>query len=146
MTLTQPDSMFNQYMAVSPGTIESQAFLEQDGADYGNPSTGVELHRAVRVRLLEVGPEHHPEAVRRLLGHRRSRPRSAEVKFVFLQDPNTRVNAWQNGEVDGGWNVPSNGYTQLQNGGPGTLYYGLNTTVVSQIVSNLRAPGRPEGA
>ena len=33
--------MFNQYMAVSPGTIESAAFLEKAGADYGNPSTGV---------------------------------------------------------------------------------------------------------
>ncbi len=62
------------------------------------------------------------------------------MKFVFLQDPNTRVNAWQNGEVDGGWAVPSNAYAQLTSGGQGSLYYGLNTTVVSQIVSNLDGP------
>ncbi len=57
-----------------------------------------------------------------------------------MQDPNTRVNAWQDGEVDGGWIVPSNAYAQLKNGGPGTLYFGLNTTVVSEIVSNLKGP------
>ena len=71
--------------------------------------------------------------------------KAGSVKFVFLQDPNTRVNAWKNGDVDGGWQVPSNAYAQLQNGGPGTLYYGLNTTVVSQIVSNLKGPlGNPK--
>ena len=42
---------------------------------------------------------------------------------------------------------PSNAYAQLQNSGPGSLYYGLNTTVVSQIVSNLEGPlGDPESA
>ena len=71
--------------------------------------------------------------------------KSGEVTFVFQQDPNTRVNAWQDGEVDGGWFVPSNAYEQLKNSGPGKLYYGLNTTVVSQIVSNLKGPlGDPE--
>ena len=49
------------------------------------------------------------------------------------------------GEVDGGWFVPSNAYAQLKNSGPGELYYGLNTTVVSQIVSNLKGPlGDPD--
>ena len=68
VTLTQPDSMFNQYMAVSPGTIESKAFLEQAGRRLRQPEHGRRLHRAVRVRLVEVRPEHHPQALRRLLG------------------------------------------------------------------------------
>ena len=66
--------------------------------------------------------------------------KSGEVKFVFQQDPNTRVNALMDGEVDGGWFIPSNAYEQLKTSGPGELYYGLNTTVVSQIVSNLKGP------
>ncbi len=76
--------------------------------------------------------------------------KAASVKFVFLQDPNTRINALQSGEVDGGWQVPSNAYAQLKNGGPGKLYYGTNTTVVDEIVSNLKGPARrqagPPGA
>ena len=41
VTLTKPDSQFNQYMAASPGTVESKATLAKDGKDYGNPSKGV---------------------------------------------------------------------------------------------------------
>ena len=41
VTLSKPDSMWNQNMAATPGTIESAAFLAKSGADYGNPSTGV---------------------------------------------------------------------------------------------------------
>ncbi|MFY9915200.1 MAG: ABC transporter substrate-binding protein [Nocardioidaceae bacterium] len=139
VTLTQPDSMFNQYMAVSPGTIESKAFLEKAGADYGNPSTGVDCtgpfafdswKSGQSITLKRYDNYWDPEL----------RARAGSVKFVFIQDPTTRVNAWQQGEVDGGWQVPSNAYAPLQNGGPGTLYYGLNTTVVSQIVSNLKGP------
>ncbi len=139
VTLTQPDSMFNQYMAVSPGTVESAAFLKKSGRDYGNPSTGVNCtgpfafdswKSGQSITLTRYDNYWDPSL----------QAKAGSVKFVFLQDPNTRVNAWQNGEVDGGWAVPANAYAQLQNGGPGTLYYGLNTTVVSQIVSNLKGP------
>jgi peptide/nickel transport system substrate-binding protein len=139
VTLTQPDSMWNQYMAVSPGTIESAAFLDKTGPDYGNPSTGVNCtgpfafdswESGQSITLTRYDDYWDPEL----------KAKAGSVKFVFLQDPNTRVNAWQNGEVDGGWLVPSNAYAQLENGGPGSLYYGLNTTVVSQIISDLKGP------
>jgi peptide/nickel transport system substrate-binding protein len=137
VTLTQPDSMFNQYMAVSPGTVESKAFLQKSGADYGNPSTGVDCTGPFAFDSWKSGQS---ITLKRYDDYWDTslRAKSAQVKFVFIQDPNTRVNAWQDGEVDGGWNVPSNGYSQLKNGGPGTLYFGLNTTVVSEIVSNLK--------
>lgn len=136
VTLTQPDSMFNQYMAGSPGTIESAAFLQKAGADYGNPSTGVNCTGPFELESWKSGQS---ITLKRYDDYwdPSLRARSAEVRFVFIQDPNTRVNAWRDGEVDGGWNVPSNGYTQLRNGAPGTLYFGLNTTVVSEIVANL---------
>ena len=70
VTLKKPDSMFNQYMAVSPGTVESAKTLKADGKEYGNAVHRGELHRAVRLRLVEAGREHHPEALRRLLGRR----------------------------------------------------------------------------
>jgi peptide/nickel transport system substrate-binding protein len=144
VTLTQPDSMFNQYMAVSPGTIESAATLAKDGADYGNPSHGVNCTGPFAFDSWTSGQS---ITLKRYDNYwdPALKAKAGSVKFVFLQDPNTRVNAWKNGDVDGGWQVPSNAYAQLQNGGPGTLYYGLNTTVVSQIVSNLKGPlGNPK--
>ena len=34
------------------------------------------------------------------------RAQSGEVKFVFMNDANARVNALKSGEVDGGWMLP----------------------------------------
>lgn len=136
VTLKQPDSLFNQYMATSPGTVESKAFLEQAGADYGNPSTGVNCTGPFAFDSWKSGQS---ITLTRFDDYwdQDLAAKSGEATFVFQQDPNTRVNAWQNGEVDGGWLVPANAYDQLEQSGPGTLYFGTNTTVVSQIVSNL---------
>ncbi len=142
--LTKPDSMFNQYMAVSPGTIESAAFLEQAGADYGNPSTGVDCTGPFEFDSWTSGQS---ITLKRYDDYWDAdlAAKAGEVTFVFQSDPNTRVNAWQDGEVDGGWFVPSNAYERLAASGPGSLYYGLNTTVVSQIVANTDGPlGDPD--
>lgn len=137
--LTQPDSQWNQYMAVTPGTVESAQTLAAAGAEYGNPSTGVNCtgpfsfgswQPGQGITLTRNEDYWDPEL----------RAKSAEVQFVFLQDPSTRINAWQTGEVDGGWGVPANGYAQLQSGGPGTMFFGTNTTVTSQIVNDLEGP------
>ena len=135
VTLSRPDSMFNQYMAVSPGTIESAKTLAEAGTDYGNTSTGVNCtgpfvfdswKPGERITLKRNDDYWDPAL----------EARSGQVEFVFLPDPNTRVNAWASGQVDGGWMVPANAYAQLRSSGAGSLYYGVNTTVVSEIVSN----------
>ncbi len=139
VTLTQPDALWNQYMAVTPGTVESADTLAEAGADYGNPSTGVNCtgpftfgswQPGQSITLTKSDTYWDPELA----------AKSGEVKFVFLQDPTTRINAWQTGEVDGGWGVPANGFAQLQSGGPGSLFFGTNTTVTSQIVNDLEGP------
>jgi peptide/nickel transport system substrate-binding protein len=136
VTLTKPDSMFNQYMAVSPGTIESAKTLAEDGKDYGNSSTGVNCTGPFEFDSWKPGES---ITLKRYDDYwdPQLKARSAEVKFVFLSDSNTRVNAWASGQVDGGWQVPANAYAQLQGSGAGSLYYGVNTTVVDEIVSNL---------
>ncbi|MFI5101152.1 MAG: ABC transporter substrate-binding protein [Actinomycetes bacterium] len=137
VTLTKPDSQFNQYMAASPGTIESAKTLTADGKDYGNPTKGVNCTGPFEFASWSPGQS---ITLKRYDGYwdPNLKAKAGQVKFVFLQDPNTRVNAWQSGEVDGGWQVPSNAYAQLKNGGPGKLYYGTNTTVNDEIVGNLK--------
>jgi len=58
------------------------------------------------------------------------------VKFVFIADPTARVNAFQTGEVDGGWMIPPGSYSQLKSG----LAFGQSTTVADEVVSNLTGP------
>ena len=144
VTLSKPDSMWNESMAATPGTVESAAFLAKAGADYGNPSTGVDCTGPFKFGKWVAGQD---ITLERYDDYWDSdlKAKAGEVKFVFQQDPNTRVNALKDGEVDGGWLIPSNAYAQLRNGAPGTLYYGLNTAVVSEVVSNLKGPlGDPE--
>lgn len=59
---------------------------------------------------------------------------------MFLGDATARVNAFQSGEVDGGWMVPADAYDQLGSSTAGKLYFGVNSTVAEQIVSNLKGP------
>jgi peptide/nickel transport system substrate-binding protein len=136
VTLTQPDSMFNQYMAVSPGTIDSAKTFAADGADYGNPTKGVNCTGPFSIESWNAGEK---MVLKRYDNYWQAdkKAKAKKVTFVFLQDPNTRVNAIQSGQVDGSWDTPSTAYPQLLSGAPGKLYFGLNTVVDDFIVSNL---------
>ncbi|MEU9374295.1 ABC transporter substrate-binding protein [Streptomyces sp. NPDC048255] len=139
VTLAKPDSLFNQYLAASPGTVESAATLAASGKDYGNPQTGVNCTgpfsfaswtSGQSLTLKRFDDYWNPEL----------KAKAGQAKFVFLADPTTRVNAFQSGEVDGGWMVPPSAYGQLRSSQAGTLYFGRNTTVADEVVSNLKGP------
>ncbi|MGW6950329.1 ABC transporter substrate-binding protein [Streptomyces xanthophaeus] len=139
VTLAQPDSMFNQYLAAGPGTVESAATLAAAGKNYGNPQTGVNCTgpfsfdswtSGQSLTLKRFDDYWNPEL----------KAKAGRAKFVFLADPTTRVNAFQSGEVDGGWMVPPSAYGQLRSSQAGTLYFGRNTTVADEVVGNLLGP------
>ncbi|NEA56157.1 ABC transporter substrate-binding protein [Streptomyces sp. SID13666] len=139
VSLKSPDSTFNKYLAASPGTVESAATLKKDGKDYGNPAKGVNCTGPFSFGSWTSGQS---LVLKRFDGYwdAKLKPKAGEVKFVFLSDPTTRVNAFQTGEVDGGWMVPPHAYAQLKASQAGTLYFGRNTTVASEIVNNLKGP------
>lgn len=139
VTLGRPDSTFNQYLAASPGTVESAATLAKAGKDYGNPQTGVNCTGPFSFGSWTSGQS---LTLKRddAYWNQESKAKSGEVKFVFLADATTRVNAFQSGEVDGGWMVPPNAYAQLGSTQAGTLYFGRNTTVADEVVGNLKGP------
>ncbi|MFJ3723695.1 ABC transporter substrate-binding protein [Streptomyces sp. NPDC090045] len=139
VTLTQPDSTFNKYLAASPGTVESAATLAKSGKDYGNPQTGVNCTGPFSFASWTSGQS---LTLKRFDDYWNPalKAKSGEVKFVFLADATTRVNAFQSGEVDGGWMVPPNAYSQLRDTQAGSLYFGRNTTVADEVVANLKGP------
>ena len=136
VTLTKPDSLFNQYMAVSPGTVDSAATFKADGADYGNPTKLVNCTGPFSIESWKASEK---LTLKRYDNYWNApaKAKAKHVTFVFLQDPNTRINALTSGQVDGSWDTPSNAYPQLQSGAPGKLYFGLNTVVDDFIISNL---------
>ncbi|MFC5792030.1 ABC transporter substrate-binding protein [Agromyces tardus] len=139
VTESGPDSQFNLAMGGSAGVVESAATLAAAGADYGNSTGGVNCTGPFRLAewkpgeriTLERYDDYWDESLRAKAG---------EVEFLFMNDPNARVNAWKSGEVDGGWMVPVDAIGQLRDSGPGDVFFGLNTAVSSLIVSNLDGP------
>jgi peptide/nickel transport system substrate-binding protein len=135
VTTKKPEALFNNYMAASPGTIESAATLKKDGANYGNPSTGVNCtgpfsldswNSGTDITLKKFNDYWDPAL----------KAKANEVKFVFLPDSNARVNALKSGAVDGSWQVPSNAIDQLKSSGQGQVLFGTNTAVISEIVGD----------
>ncbi|WP_327173743.1 ABC transporter substrate-binding protein [Streptomyces sp. NBC_01336] len=137
--LTKPDAVFNQEMATSSGTIESAATLARAGKDYGSPKGGVNCTGPFSFGSWASGQS---LTLKKYDGYwnKDLKPKAGQVKFVFLSDATTRVNAFQSGEVDGGWMVPADAYDQLGTSSAGKLYYGVNSTVAEEIVSNLKGP------
>ena len=139
VTMTQADSQFNLAMGGSAGVVESAATLAEQGADYGN-STGLvnctgpfaltEWKSGEAVTLTRYD-DYWDDGLR---------ARAGEVEILFMTDPNARVNALKSGEVDGGWLIPTDAIAQLQGSGKGDVYFGLNTSVGSLIVSDLEGP------
>ncbi|WP_236076341.1 ABC transporter substrate-binding protein [Streptomyces coffeae] len=137
--LKKPDSTFNQAMAASPGTVESAATLAKEGKNYGSPKSGVNCTGPFSFRSWTPGQS---LVLKKFDGYwnPKLKAKAGQVKFVFLSDATTRVNAFQSGEVDGGWMVPADSYGQLRSSQAGKLYFGRNTTVADEVVSNLEGP------
>ncbi|AUG75507.1 peptide ABC transporter substrate-binding protein [Kitasatospora sp. MMS16-BH015] len=139
VTLNTPDATFNEYLAAAPGTVESAAALKAAGKDYGNPGKGVDCTGPFAFDswtpgqsiVLKRFDDYWDPALR---------AKAKQVKFVFLPDETARVNAFESGEVDGGWMVPADSYQRLSASTKGKLYYGRNTTVADEVVSNLQGP------
>ena len=139
VTEASPDSQFNLAMGGSAGVIDSAATLAEKGADYGNSTGGVNCTgpfsfgewKSGESLTLERYDDYWDDSLR---------AQSGEVKFVFMNDANARVNALKSGDVDGGWMLPYEGIAQLKSAGTGDVYFGLNTAVSSLIVSNLEGP------
>ncbi|WP_265978910.1 ABC transporter substrate-binding protein [Arthrobacter sp. MI7-26] len=139
VTTSTPDSQFNLAMASIPGEVESAATLAKDGANYGNAGTGVNCTGPFSLEKWDSGSS---ITLKRYDAYwdKTLLAKSKQVKFVFLSDPNTRINAFKSGEVDGGWLIPSNAIDQLKASPNGKLYFGLNTTVADEVVSNMSGP------
>jgi peptide/nickel transport system substrate-binding protein len=139
VTMAIPDSQFNLAMGSGAGVIDSAAKLASAGADYGNSTGGVDCTGPFELADWKAG-----ESITltrfddywdpTLKAH------AGEVKMLFMTDPTARVNALKSGEVDGGWMIPSEAFSQLSQSGKGDMLFGLTTAVSSMVVSDMTGP------
>lgn len=135
--LTKPDVLLNELLAASPGTVESAAFLAKAGKDYGTPKGGVDCTGPFAVDKWAQGDS---LTLKKFPGYWDTSlaPKSDSVRFVFIQDPAARANAFLSGSVDGGYMVPSASLAQLKASAQGTVHFGPNTAATDLAVLDLK--------
>lgn len=135
--LKRADPTFNLNMGNDAGMVESAAYIKKAGKNYGNSSGGVNCTGPYSLDSWKAGQsitlKHNDSYWDKSLT-----PKNKTFKFVFLSDASARVNALKAGSVDGSFMVPAEGIKDLSASKTGAMYYGLNTSVNSLIVSNLK--------
>lgn len=137
VTTTKPDYVFNASLVGATGVVESAKTLETAGKDYGNSSTGVNCTGPFAFGQWEAGES---ITLKRFDDYwdPELKAKSAQVTFKMLPDATSRINAFQTGEIDGGFAIPSNAMDILKaNKDAGSLYFGEDTSVQSMVFTNL---------
>ncbi|WP_042802341.1 ABC transporter substrate-binding protein [Streptomyces sp. C] len=131
--LSRPDVLLNELMAASPGTVESAATLAKAGKDYGTPKGTVNCTGPF---ALDQWAQGESITLKKSADYwdRSLTPRSAGVKFTFIEDAAARANAFLSGTADGGYMVPSSSMAQLRSSGRGSVLFGPNTAAANLAV------------
>ncbi len=137
--LKQPDVVFPQMMATPAGSVESRAFVEAAGADYGTPDGGVNCTGPFSLAEWNKGEN---LVLERFEGYWNQdlRPFAARVEIPFIDNESTLVSALASGQVDGTFEVPPASIQQLQQSDVGTLYFGPSMQSFDVIVSSFEGP------
>ena len=137
VTTTRPDYVFNTSLVGAPGVVESAKTLEEAGKDYGNSEAGVNCTGPFQFDQWEAGES---ITLKRFDDYwdPELKAKSKQVTFTMLPDATSRINAFQTGEIDGGFAIPSNAIDILKaNKDAGSLYFGNDTSVQSMVFTNL---------
>ncbi|MFJ5957609.1 ABC transporter substrate-binding protein [Paenarthrobacter sp. NPDC092416] len=137
VTTTRPDYVFNAALVGAPGVVESAKTLEAAGKDYGNSKAGVNCTGPFQFEQWDAGES---ITLKRFDDYwdPELKAKSQRVTFTMLPDASSRINAFQTGEIDGGFGIPSNAIDILKaNKDAGSLYFGKGTSVQSMVFTNL---------
>ncbi|MFJ6015558.1 ABC transporter substrate-binding protein [Streptomyces sp. NPDC092952] len=137
LRLSKPDVLLHEMMAVSPGTVESAAYLKKAGKDYGTAKGGV---NCTGPYALDTWSRGDSVTLKAFPGYwdRALAPKTKSVKFTFIEDPAARSNAFLSGTADGGYLVPSSALDQLRGSGKGKVLFGPNTAAADLSVLDLK--------
>ncbi|GAA1925088.1 ABC transporter substrate-binding protein [Arthrobacter gandavensis] len=133
----RPDYVFNSSLVGAPGVVESARTLTETGPDYGNSTTGVNCTGPFQFESWNAGES---ITLTRFEDYwdKDLMAKSRQVTFRILPDANSRINAFQTGELDGGFMIPSNAIDILNaNKDAGTMYFGKDSSVQSMVFTGL---------
>lgn len=137
--LSSPDAVINQMFAVAGGVIESKAFVEQRGKQYGTPDGGLNC-----TGPFEFGDWRKGEAITLTryddYWDTERAAKAQEFEFDFIRDTAAETNALLTGDIDGTFAVAAEAVDRLEQSGAGSLVYGPNTATNNLTVADLDGP------
>lgn len=133
VTLSKPNALLPKYFAMQGGVVVSKSFATQAGAEYGNTAAGI----------MCTGPYEWPRT-----GWTTGSPLTLtrnddywtdelplltkQIRFEFITDTSTMVNAYKAGDVDGGFQIPGSAINSLQSA-DGEVYYARGSRSLNLI-------------
>jgi peptide/nickel transport system substrate-binding protein len=139
LTLTRPDAVVNQMLAVAGGVVGSEDFIEEAGEDYGTPEGGLNCTGPFELDEWRKGDA---ITLRKFDGYWDA-DRAAQVEnfeFVFIRDAAAETNALLNGDIDGTFGVAPEAIDRIEADDVGTITYGPNTATNNLTVADLDGP------
>lgn len=137
--LKAPDYVFNQQMATAGGAVTQKAAAEKAGAQYGSARTGVMCTGPLEFSKWSSGSSitlvKNEDYWNEELAANADR-----VRWSFLGDEATATSALTTGEVQGMYEAPISGISELRSSGSGELYSGVSGLQIDLIVTTDQGP------
>lgn len=121
--LKQPDVLFLQMMALPPGAVGKQSYIEAKGSAYGTPKglpIGTGPYKATNWATgssvtIQKNDSYWDTS---------HAPKAGSINFAFQSSDSALINALVSGQLDGAYYLPYESIGQLTNVSSGTLYQG----------------------
>lgn len=132
--LKSPDYLFPSEMADFAGVVVKKAFYEKNPKAFGTPDGGVMCTGPYQVTSWAKGDNVTVSRYDRYWDTTR-RPKTKQIRFTFITDEASIVNAILSGQIDGAYDPPASALDRLKNASDvGRLYLGPHTSNLTYVM------------
>jgi peptide/nickel transport system substrate-binding protein len=135
--MKRPDALFSEFLALPTAGVGEKAYIQSKGSSYGTPDGGVmctgpfefvKWNKGDSI-VLKKNPHYWDTTLE---------PKVNTLKFTFLSDDASATSALVSGEVDGEYDVPLSGLTQLKASSVGKFYSGPGFQTLDVGIASLK--------
>ena len=135
--MKRPDALFSEFLALPTAGVGEKAYIKSKGSSYGTPDGGVmctgpfqfvKWNKGDSI-ILKRNPHYWDSTLQ---------PHVDTLKFTFLSDDASATSALVSGGVDGEYDVPLSGLTQLRSSSVGKFYSGPGLQTLDVGIASLK--------
>ena len=135
--MKRPDALFSEFLALPTAGVGEKAYIQSKASSYGTPDGGVmctgpfefvKWNKGESI-ILKRNPHYWDSTLQ---------PHVGTLKFTFLSDDASATSALVSGGVDGEYDVPLSGLTQLKSSSVGKFYSGPGLQTLDVGIASLK--------